>query len=198
MKRRIMYFHHIVKRKENELIKKVYKAQKLNPCKGDWINLLNEDEKILKIKLNEDEVKKLSKYKFKKLIDKAILEAAFEFLMKKKEKRSKIEPLSYNKLGIQSYIKMSNNLKDEEKITLFKLRVREIDVKANYKNKYNNLKCDLCNSPSDEEDQYHLLQCDRLINECESLAANVGRRSKTNFPKRTKFDCVLIVLLCFK
>ena len=55
--------------------------------------------------------------------------------MKKKEKRSKIEPLSYNKLGIQSYIKMSNNLKDEEKITLFKLRVREIDVKSNYKNK---------------------------------------------------------------
>ena len=70
-------------------------------------------------------------------------------------------------------MKANNQLSDAEKISLFKLRVREIKVKANYKNMYDDLKCRLCNSQNEEENQYHLLQCDVLISKCENLAKNV-------------------------
>ena len=69
---------------------------------------------------------------------------------------------------------MTNNLTDAEKSTLFKLRVREVNVKANYKNMYPDLKCKLCQSENSEENQYHLLQCDILIRNCKNLGNNVS------------------------
>ena len=110
---------------------------------------------------------------FKKYIKKAVNEAAFIFLMNKKESRSKIEPLKYKELQIQSYFKTNNILTDGEKVTLFKLRVREVDVKCNYKNNYKDLKCTFCNSTEDES-QYHLLQCENLIENCKNLADNIN------------------------
>ena len=95
MKRRFLYYHHIIKRPNSELIYKIYRAQKIKPCKGDWINLINKDENLLNITLNEENDKKLSKYKFKKNINKVIRETAFKHLMNKKESRSKIKPLIY-------------------------------------------------------------------------------------------------------
>ena len=172
MRRRLLYYHHIIKRPNTELIYKIYKAQKLKPCKGDWINLINQDEKLLNINLNEEKDKRLSKYKFKKNINKVIRESAFKYLLSKKESRSKIEPLYYRKLQTQNYLKTNNCLTDGEKITLFKLRTREANVKCNYKNMYTDLKCTLCKSKEDDN-QYHLLQCEYLIQCCKNLAENI-------------------------
>ena len=72
---------------------------------------------------------------------------------------------------MQNYLKSNNNLTDDQKCSLFKFRVRQIDVKCNYKNKYLDLKCDLCTSNS-QDDQYHLLECAYLIENCENLANN--------------------------
>ena len=43
--RRINYLKHILTRNEDELIKKVYKAQKGNPTKGDFAILVEKDLK---------------------------------------------------------------------------------------------------------------------------------------------------------
>jgi len=110
--------------------------------------------------------------KFKKYVKKAIRDKAYIFLMEIKEKHSKLKDISYTKLEIQKYLKSSNKLTDEEKCTLFRFRVREIDVKFNYKNKYADLKCNFCKSDSDDN-QYHLLQCEYFINNCENLANNI-------------------------
>ena len=53
------------------------------------------------------------------------------------------------------------------------MRVREVDVKCNYKNNYNDLKCTFCNSTEDES-KYHLLQCENLIENCKNLADNIN------------------------
>ena len=46
-KRRLMYLHHIVSVPEDELIHKVYNAEKNNPVKGDWVLKVGDDrEKI--------------------------------------------------------------------------------------------------------------------------------------------------------
>ena len=46
---KINYLKHILTRKEGELIKKVYKAQKGNPKKGDFAILVEKDLKTLGI-----------------------------------------------------------------------------------------------------------------------------------------------------
>ena len=41
--RRIMYLHNILNRSEGELVKRVYVAQRNNPTKGDFIELVKQD-----------------------------------------------------------------------------------------------------------------------------------------------------------
>ena len=170
MKRRLMYLQQIVKRPEEELISRFYKAQKLNPVKGDWIKMINEDKEHLKISLSDDQIATMSKEKFRNLVKSATNNEAFKYLMKKKESHSKLNELDYSKLEIQDYLKTDNMLTDDEKCILFKFRVREIEVRVNYKNKYNDLLCQLCRK--DSESQHHLLMCEELIKQCEDLANN--------------------------
>ena len=73
---------------------------------------------------------------------------------------------------MQNYLKSNNNLTDEEKCLLFRFRVREINVKCNYKNKYLDLKCDFCKNYFDDN-QYHLLQYEYFIDKCKNLANNI-------------------------
>ena len=93
MKRRLMYYHHIIKRPSNELINKFYKAQKLKPSKGDWVKLIENDKQILKIDHEDEEIEKMSKYKFKKFVKKVIAEGALAYLLKIKETHSKLKDL---------------------------------------------------------------------------------------------------------
>ena len=92
-------------------------------------------------------------------------------MLKIKETHSKLKEVEYSKLEMQHYIKSDSNLTDDEKCLLFQFRVRQIDVKCNYKNKYFIHNCDICTS-NEKDDQYHLLQCEYLIKHCKKLAEN--------------------------
>ena len=62
---------------------------------------------------------------------------------------------------MQPYLKNSN-LSIEEKKLMFRLKNRLIDVKVNYKKKYNDcIECRLCGGP--EESQQHLVQCPEIL-----------------------------------
>ena len=43
LNRRLMYLHNILKRPEDDLIRKIYETQKINPNKGDFVQLVKED-----------------------------------------------------------------------------------------------------------------------------------------------------------
>ena len=86
---------------------------------------------------------------------------------------------------MQNYIKSDNNLTDDEKCLLFQLRVRQTDVKCNYKNKYLNHNCDLCTS-NEKDEQYHLLHCDFLIKNCKNLADNITVEYEDIFEDKEK------------
>ena len=60
--RRMMYFQTIVKRSDQELIKRVYNAQRDDPVKGEWVNILKEDFKYIGEEVNEEDAKTTSKY----------------------------------------------------------------------------------------------------------------------------------------
>ena len=48
---------------------------------------------------------------------------------------------------------------------LFQLRSRMIDVKANFKNKYVNIKCPICKLEGSEDTQPHVFECTKLGNQ---------------------------------
>ena len=169
--RRLMYLHHILRRPEKELIRKFYEAQKSKVSKGDWVNTVQEDLKALKISLNDVEISKLSKHKFKKLLRKKIQSEAFENLMKIKKTHSKMQETNYDKLEIQSYLKSDSELTNDEKKVLMQCRTRMVSVRMNYKNLYEDKRCQLCKV--ENEDQYHLFNCQNLLDKCEALANNI-------------------------
>ena len=86
----------------------------------------------------------MSKYKYKKMIKVAIANEAFQDLMRKKESNSKMLELNYENLKIQRYLTSNIKMSDAEKCLLFKCGVREFPIKANYRNRYQKVKCSLC------------------------------------------------------
>ena len=41
--RRLIYLHSILQRPETEIVRKVFFEQKKNPCRGDWITIVEAD-----------------------------------------------------------------------------------------------------------------------------------------------------------
>ena len=114
----MLYFQTIVQRSEEELIKRIYNAQKENPNKGDWIHYLKEDFKYIKEDINETEAKEKTKYDYKKLIKKKVREQVFLGLKLVKESHSKVREIQYSKFQIQEYM-MTPQWTNQEVANLF-------------------------------------------------------------------------------
>ena len=65
--RRANFFHNILKRESNELVKREYCAPKENPSKGDWVHIIKEDTELLNINMSETKISMLSKNQFKNM-----------------------------------------------------------------------------------------------------------------------------------
>ena len=63
--RRLMFWWHIVKRDQSELINRVYSAQKLSTNSGDWVTLLASDKEQFDIQMSDSEIAQISEQKFK-------------------------------------------------------------------------------------------------------------------------------------
>ena len=48
----VNYLYEIVKRKDNELVKRIYTVKKYNPTKGDFVCLVEEDLKMISEDIN--------------------------------------------------------------------------------------------------------------------------------------------------
>ena len=59
--RRLNYLHNILTKKEDEIVKCVYNAQKLNPIKVDWCILVQHDMELVTINMSESEICSMSK-----------------------------------------------------------------------------------------------------------------------------------------
>ena len=148
MKRRLLYFWSVLAKSDNELVKKIYNAQKAFPVKNDWIYLIKEDLDICEIELSENEISNMKQAAFKKLVNEKIRELSIAYLISLKNKHSKSENLraSYD---MQPYLK-NRNLSIEEKKIMFRIKNRLIDVKMNFKKKYNDMvECRLCGAPEE-------------------------------------------------
>ena len=89
----------------------------------------------LGIHLNFEEIRKLSTFKFKKIVNQKTNEAAFKYLEEKKNepgKQTKIKQLKYEKLETQEYLPEGNRNTVLSKL-IFKARGRNLDIKGHKK-----------------------------------------------------------------
>ena len=65
---------------------------------------------------------------------------------------------------MQNYLKPSRvKITHSEIEAIFKLRSRVIDVKINFRGKYENIECRSCENEKEEESQKHVYECWNLI-----------------------------------
>ena len=102
--RRANFFHNILKREEDELVKRVYNAQKENPSKGDWVHIIKEDMELINLNMNENEISLLSKNEFKKHVKLCVKSASFTALKAIQEDHIKIKHIKYNEFKLQPYL----------------------------------------------------------------------------------------------
>ena len=161
--RRLMYYWNIVQMDDSQLVKRVFNAQKISSCQDDWYLQISEDMKTCNINLTENEMRKMKKFAFKKLIKQKIYDISQQFLINLKLQHSKSKNI-WPSEEIKSYL-TSSQISTEEKMLLFLMKCRMSDVKCNYKMKYgNNLNCSLCQK-NVQESESHLLQCEDILSE---------------------------------
>ena len=160
MIRRLMYLWHILSRDNTELIRRIYNTQSISNNIGDWVRLVQADKKELGITLTDEEIQGVSKNVFRKFVKKRATLNHLKKLSELKMKHSKSKFLSCSKLEVADYIQNSA-LSTAEKMLLFKLRSKTLDVKANFPGVNRSLWCKTCGLFT--ETQSHLLQCPAIV-----------------------------------
>ena len=130
MGRRLMYYWTILNKPNDELVREVFDAQNIFRTQDSWIVQVENDLKACNIDLSEEEIKNLSKYKMKKMVNTQIRIKALEYLLQMKDSHEKTEHL-YPADKMQDYLQ-SMDLTKNEKILLFKLRIWMIPIKQTF------------------------------------------------------------------
>ena len=168
--RRINFLHYILCEDKNSLLSRFFKAQCLEPIRGDWASTVKNDLEFLNIKLSFDEIASYSKSAFKALVKDSVRKKVFSELVKKQKEHSKGKEIVYRELTLQQYLRSSSPLDNEEKQFLFAARTRGLNVKNNFKQGKQDLNCRLCGGHL--EDQQSLLTCPALNNAQDTLQSD--------------------------
>ena len=83
--RRILYLQNILQRNDNELVKKVYLAQKADTSEGDFCQLVDSDLQLIDLQMSNDQISGMSSFDLKKLVKIKAGQAAFKDLLAIKE-----------------------------------------------------------------------------------------------------------------
>ena len=93
--------------------------------------------------MSDEEIKKIPKETYKKIVKNMVNRAAFKEYTEKKETHQKIQNLEYEQLELQPYLK-SNEFSGQERKLLTLLRSRCHPARKNFKKMYQNqINCNL-------------------------------------------------------
>lgn len=189
MKKRLNYYWDILQLDESELVKKVFNGQRTLSVKNDWFLQIQKDLEDCDINLSESEIRGMKQSAFSKLIKQKISLISAQYLISLREKHSKSVNLKYSE-QMQPYLR-NEELSIQNKKLMFRIRNRLIDVKTNFKTKYNNnLECRLCAAP--EESQSHLVECSEIVNNEEVKKALCSYKYSDIFSSELKIQTKLV------
>ena len=163
--RRFMYLWHILHRDGDELIRKIYEAQKCLSVRGDWTELVEAEKAKYGISESDSEIAEMSREKFKSKIQKKIEAHAVRCLNNIAENHSKSEQIVDYDFKRKAYFTDRRFSKTDVQL-LFTLRTKMLDCKTNFQNQYaEDLSCRFCKDNGNIEDEDHILRCTVLNNE---------------------------------
>ena len=88
-KHRLMYLWHIIHQREDQLIRKIVDTQQLVYTKGDWCHMIKDEMVKYDIQLTAEDIFKMSKYRFRKMVDKKVNSFVFQNLKEKASSHTK-------------------------------------------------------------------------------------------------------------
>ena len=158
MERRVLYFHEVMNRPDDELTKQIVVLQKQNNVRGDFYPQVQEDLKKLGIEENMDKEQE----KLRKELSEKVNKIAYEYLIKKAKSHSKVNVEMYKDCNGAEHI--HNPMFTPDTINLlFRFRTHTYLVKNNFRNNYinTNILCPLCEQADDSQE--HLFECRNII-----------------------------------
>ena len=111
---------------------------------------------------NLDQIKAMSKYRFKKLVQGKSKEFAFHNLIERKEKHSKLRDLFYVELKLQQYLKLEE-INVQQALTVFSFRTRMAKFSENFRNCGIQQICPMCQTHLDNQPMS--FQCKNVLKE---------------------------------
>ena len=157
--RKLCFLHHILNLPDDDPVKEAYEDQKLYTHEPNWYNEVCVILRKYGIDVDEENIRSLSKEKWKDAIHKTISEDALNTLMTDCSSKSKTKNLVYTSLSRQPYFE---NLSSAKARLNFQLRGGVFDVKCNRSYMYQDTQCRLCGG--DDESVAHVL------NDCVSIS----------------------------
>ena len=103
--RRIMYLHNILNRNSDELVRRIFEAQRNNPTPGDFICLVKIALEYIDEPYNENNIVSMNKTQFKMHIRKKLNQSIFNSLKVLQDTHSKVRDIKYKQFKIQPYLK---------------------------------------------------------------------------------------------
>ena len=160
--RRLGFLHYILNEDKDSMVNRFFHSQLKTRKKKDWVTTVLEDLKYLGLSdLSIEEIRKMKKVSFMKLVKTSIKSHTFDKLEKTKSSHSKVKILEHKSLKMQKYLQPNQTkITNEEAQLVFKLRCRVTETKVNLKGKYDMLECDACGK--EEETQEHILLCTEI------------------------------------
>ena len=171
--RRILYLHTILQKDRNEMILKIFEAQKMKPSPGDFIDLVKNDFETIGWKITEEEIRNLSKQNFKKIVKSKISNAAFIYLKDMKKTHSKMNNVHYDKFEISKYLN-SPLFSRNDRFLLLALRTRTLrGIRSDFPGLYKDRMCPL--GCGDLDTIPNILTCSILKNLHKSDGVAIGK-----------------------
>ena len=145
--RRYLYLQNILKRNEDEHVKRVFYAMKNSPLKGDWSTTVFEDMEQIGLTLHEEEISQMSKASFKTIV-RRVLDELNTII----GGHIKVGCSDHSDLKVpQKYIK-SSKLSNKQKSLLFNLRFKsQNEFMGNFSSRTCIIPCKFC--PKYEDSQ---------------------------------------------
>ena len=133
-KARLLFLKSILEEKSESVIQRFFNLQLQNPTKGDWASICQQDLKELEINFSMQEIKSITKYKFTKLIKKAIQVKALEYLLRKRGSKGK--EIVYKELKLAEYLSPNEKrITTTDQRNIFAIRNRMVPIQSNFGNK---------------------------------------------------------------
>ena len=151
--KKLMLFQNIIQSEEKRLVKEIIEDQIRNPYGKCWAYGIKDICK--KYELEIEEIRKWNK----KTLKKEIKQRIYKYIEKMvEEKRKDMKKLRFvNGEMKNDYIK---NLRIKDTSIIMKARLNMLELKANFRGKYEDVVCDLCLEGEDNTE--HLFECKKL------------------------------------